>query len=146
MATLGSSETEPDADGGGAQNLVMTGSGENKIAVIKALREINQNWGLKEAKDMLRDLSGKMHEVISSFCLISRNKEIVKNEITRVYFKNLEPEEIKYYTDHFATLDKAGSYGIQDWIGLVGISHIEGSYFNVMGLPTSALYDCLKNF
>ena len=101
---------------------------------------------LKGAHDMLHELSGKMHEVISSFCLISRNKEIVKNEITRVYFKNLEPEEITYYTGHFATLDKAGSYGIQDWIGLVGISHIEGSYFNVMGLPTSALYDCLKNF
>jgi len=109
----------------------------------KALGKPND---LKEAKDMLRDLSGKMHEVISSFCLISRNKEIVKNEITRVYFKNLEPEEIKYYTDHFATLDKAGSYGIQDWIGLVGISHIEGSYFNVMGLPTSTLYECLKRF
>lgn len=100
----------------------------------------------KGAQAMLRELSGRMHEVISSFCLISKNKEVVRNEITRVYFKNLEPEEIAYYTDHYNTLDKAGSYGIQDWIGLVGVSSIEGSYFNVMGMPTAKLYTCLANF
>ncbi len=100
----------------------------------------------KGAQAMLRELSGRMHEVISSFCLISKNKEVVRNEITRVYFKNLEPEEIAYYTDHYNTLDKAGSYGIQDWIGLVGVSSIEGSYLNVMGMPTAKLYTCLANF
>jgi len=99
-----------------------------------------------EAQLMLQELSGKMHEVVSSFCLISRKKEIVRNEITRVYFKKLEPGEITYYIEKYETLDKAGSYGIQDWIGLIGISSIEGSYFNVMGLPTAKLYDCLKDF
>lgn len=100
----------------------------------------------QDAQLMLQELSGKMHEVISSFCLISRKKEIVSNETTRVYFKNLESEEIKFYVEHYETLDKAGSYGIQDWIGLIGISSIEGSYFNVMGLPTEKLYESLKNF
>lgn len=100
----------------------------------------------QDAELMLQELSGKMHEVISSFCLISRKKEIVRNETTRVYFKNLESEEIQFYIEHFETLDKAGSYGIQDWIGLIGVSSIEGSFFNVMGLPTEKLYESLKNF
>ena len=95
---------------------------------------------------MLSDLSGKKHEVVTSVCLLSRTKKIVFYTISDVWFKNLAEDEIHYYLENYKPYDKAGAYGIQEWIGYVGVNRIEGSFFNVMGLPIQDLYEHLKNF
>ena len=99
-----------------------------------------------EAIAMLQKLSGRKHEVITGVSL--RNGDRIHDfaACTDVHFKTLTMEEIAYYVDHYLPFDKAGSYGIQEWIGLIGIDHIEGSYFNVMGLPTHKLYRELQEF
>ena len=97
-----------------------------------------------EAIDMLTQLSGRSHEVITGVCLRETDQKITFESITTVTFDHLTIAEICYYIDHFKPYDKAGSYGIQEWIGLIGINHIEGSYFNVMGLPVQRLYQELK--
>jgi septum formation protein len=99
-----------------------------------------------DAIRMLIDLSGKPHEVITGVCLISLLKESVFIASTTVWFDHLEQSEIEEYVDEFKPYDKAGSYGIQEWIGYVGIHRIEGSYFNVMGLPIQQLYKELQYF
>lgn len=99
-----------------------------------------------EAQIMLQKLSGQCHEVITGVCLLALHKEVVFFDITQVYFKNLSPEEIIYYVQKYKPYDKAGSYGAQEWLGMVAIERIEGSYFNVMGLPVHKLYEELKNF
>jgi septum formation protein len=96
------------------------------------------------AFDMLRSLSGKKHEVITGVCILNKNTEVIFSDTTDVYFKNLSDEQIGYYLDHFKPYDKAGAYGIQEWIGMVGIEKISGSYFNVMGLPIHMVYSELK--
>ncbi len=98
----------------------------------------------KEAIDMLTKLSDKSHEVITSICLTSFHDQLVTHQTTRVHFEKLSLDQIEYYVDTFKPFDKAGAYGIQDWIGLIGISKIEGSYSSVVGLPTSLLYNSLK--
>jgi septum formation protein len=95
---------------------------------------------------MLQKLSGRMHKVITGVCLRSHDKEIIFSNETDVYFSKLTDEEIIYYVDQFKPFDKAGAYGIQEWIGYIGIEKIEGSYFNVMGLPVQQLYLELKKF
>lgn len=95
---------------------------------------------------MLKKLSAKMHLVVTGVCLLSSEKEVSFSEVTRVYFKPISDEAIKYYLDHFKPYDKAGSYGIQEWIGMTGIEKIEGSYFNVMGLPVHRVYEELVRF
>lgn len=95
---------------------------------------------------MLSDLSGKKHEVVTGVCLLSRTKKIVFYTISDVWFKNLAEDEIHYYLENYKPYDKAGAYGIQEWIGYVGVNRIEGSFFNVMGLPIQDLYEHLKNF
>lgn len=100
----------------------------------------------KEAFEMLRTLSGKKHEVVSAICLKSLKTINVDHDITQVYFKQLSEEEIEFYIKNFRPFDKAGAYGIQEWIGQIGIEKIEGSYFNVMGMPTHLLYNMLQNF
>ena len=95
---------------------------------------------------MLQSLSGQMHEVYTSVCLTSEQKQLVKHQVSRVFFKELTLEEILYYVDTFQPFDKAGAYGIQEWIGYIGIEKIEGSYPNVMGLPTDLLYQMLLDF
>jgi len=100
----------------------------------------------KEAFNMLRSLSGKKHRVITGVCLFSLKKEVVFSDTTEVYFSHLEDKQIQYYIDNYKPFDKAGGYGIQEWIGLVGIEKITGSYFNVVGLPIHKLYQELKNF
>jgi len=100
----------------------------------------------KEAKNMLLQLSGKMHEVITSIAITDNQHQIIVNDITKVYFKNLSLEQIDYYIKEFKPYDKAGSYGIQEWIGFIGVDKIEGSYFNVMGFPTHKFYEALINF
>jgi len=99
-----------------------------------------------DAFKMLQDLSNQTHEVITSVCLKSLDKTEVFHCITKVTFSDLSDEAIRYYLDNYKPFDKAGSYGIQDWIGLIGISKIEGSYTNVVGLPTEMLFLKLMNY
>ncbi len=97
----------------------------------------------EEAKQMLRNLSSQMHEVITSVCFTSKEFQRTVNDVTKVWFKTLSEEEIDYYLKNYKPFDKAGSYGIQEWIGYIGIEKIEGCYFNVMGLPTRLVYKTL---
>ena len=99
-----------------------------------------------DAFQMLQKLSGKTHEVITSVCLKSLQKEDIFNSITKVTFKELSSEEIQFYIDNYNPMDKAGAYGIQDWIGQIGVTKIEGSYFNVMGFPIHKIYSQLLKF
>lgn len=100
----------------------------------------------QEAIEMLNSLSGKEHKVITGVCLLTNEKQTAFSSITKVFFKELNEKEINYYIDKFQPYDKAGSYGIQEWIGLVGVERIEGSYFNVVGLPVQRLYTELMKF
>lgn len=99
-----------------------------------------------DAVDLLRALSGKEHQVISGVCLSSVNRQKSFNAVTNVQFKTLSEEEIRYYIQAYSPYDKAGAYGIQEWIGYAGITHIEGSFYNVMGLPVQNLYEEILNF
>ena len=97
-----------------------------------------------DAMRMLRQLSGKTHQVITGVCLTTNDKQVTFADVTDVSFADLTDEEIKYYVDNFRPLDKAGAYGIQEWIGLAGVTGIKGSYFNVVGLPVHRVYAELK--
>ncbi len=99
-----------------------------------------------EAVKMLNMLSGKAHEVITGVALTTKDKQSDFTVSTKVFFKTLTSEEIEFYIDNYKPFDKAGAYGIQEWIGMVGIERIEGSYFNVVGLPVQKLYSELKRF
>ncbi|WP_304217429.1 Maf-like protein [Phocaeicola plebeius] len=99
---------------------------------------------LEEAKEMLRELSGKTHQVITGVCLMTRDLQRTFSATTQVTFDVLTEDEIEFYVEKFRPLDKAGAYGVQEWIGFVGVSRLEGSYFNVMGLPVQRLYQELK--
>lgn len=96
-----------------------------------------------EAFEMLCSLSEKEHEVISSVALTTSKDQIVFSDSTEVSFKKLNTDEINFYIDKFEPFDKAGSYGIQEWIGYIGIKKIHGSYFNVMGFPVQKFYEAL---
>lgn len=96
-----------------------------------------------QAMEMLKSLSNKTHEVITSVCFATSESRRTVNASTRVSFCKLSDQEISYYINEFRPFDKAGGYGIQEWIGLIGIDHIEGSYFNVVGLPTHLVYETL---
>jgi len=100
----------------------------------------------KEAIRMLHELSGKQHQVISGVCLTSKRKQVSFHSISTVHFKKLTPIEIEYYVSQYKPFDKAGAYGIQEWIGSIGITHIEGSFYNVMGLPIQRLYEEIQKF
>lgn len=102
--------------------------------------------GYDDAFAMLQSLAGNTHEVITSVCIKSAAKQEVFHETTRVTFNPLTDEEIAYYLDKYQPYDKAGSYGIQEWIGLVAIARIEGSYANVVGLPVDKVYQKLSDF
>lgn len=97
------------------------------------------------AFEMLRALSGKKHEVMTSISIKSNYFQKIVNDTTVVYFKEISDEEINYYLDNYKPFDKAGAYGIQEWIGFIAIDKIEGSFFNVVGLPIHKLYDELMN-
>lgn len=107
-------------------------------------RILNKPADAAEAFDMLRALSGASHEVITGVCLLTKETKTVFHDTTKVYFKELSDEEINYYIQHYKPFDKAGAYGIQEWIGMIGIEKIEGSYFNVVGLPVQKLYTHLR--
>jgi len=100
----------------------------------------------KDAFEMLTKLSGKSHQVITGVCLKSIEKTITFSDTTKVWFKSLTSDEINFYIKTYQPFDKAGSYGIQEWIGYIGIEKIEGTYFNVMGLPVNLLYKRLYDF
>jgi len=100
----------------------------------------------EDAKAMLHKLSGKMHYVFTGVCLSSLRKEASFTAETKVFFRNMTAAEIDYYVSRFNPVDKAGAYGIQEWIGYIGVERIEGSYFNVMGLPVQKLYNALIHF
>ena len=98
----------------------------------------------EEARRMLRDLSGKTHQVITGVTLATTTFQKRFASVSQVPFAILTEEEISYYVNHYHPMDKAGSYGVQEWIGFIGVERIEGSYFNVMGLPVQRLYKELK--
>ena len=100
----------------------------------------------EDAQRMLREISGNTHEVITGVCILSSFNEKVFSVSTKVTFDLLSEEEINYYIKEFKPFDKAGAYGIQEWIGIAACSHIEGSYFNVVGLPVQRLYKELQSF
>ena len=95
---------------------------------------------------MLRQLSGRTHEVITGVCLATDSKQRTFSTTTRVRFAELTDDEINYYVAKYRPFDKAGSYGIQEWIGYVGVEAIDGSFYNVMGLPVQRLFQELKLF
>lgn len=97
-----------------------------------------------QALQMIKALSGKTHEVITSVCFTTSEKQKTVHAITRVSFSELEEDEIQFYINNFRPFDKAGAYGIQEWIGLIGVERLEGSYFNVVGLPTHLVYQSLR--
>jgi len=99
----------------------------------------------EEAVAMLKELSGKKHEVITSISIRSSAFQKIINDITVVYFKEITDEEINYYVKNYKPFDKAGAYGIQEWLGFIAIHKMEGSYFNVAGLPIHKLYKELMN-
>jgi septum formation protein len=100
----------------------------------------------EDAKNMLHELSGQTHFVITGVCLTSKQKQVSFSDKTYVTFGDLTDQEIEYYVEKYNPLDKAGAYGVQEWIGYVGVEKIEGLYFNVMGLPIFKLYRELKQF
>jgi len=99
-----------------------------------------------QAKEMLEKLSGKSHKVITGVCLLSKKNKSIFSSKTIVTFNDLDKFEIEFYVNKYKPFDKAGSYGIQEWVGLIGVKKIEGSYTNVVGLPASMVYTELKKF
>jgi septum formation protein len=125
---------------------------DNELVITSDTIVWNENKQLGKPKDrseaieMLQSLSGNIHEVITSVTLMTTLKTHSFYEITKVFFKELSQVEIDYYVDNYKPYDKAGSYGIQEWIGFVGIQKIEGDYFNVVGLPLFRLNEELGKF
>lgn len=114
--------------------------------VILGNKILNKPLDRPEAIQMLRELSGRTHLVMTGVCILSKEKEESFDDTTEVTFKHLSPAEIEFYVDHYKPYDKAGAYGAQDWIGMVAIEKIVGSYFNVMGLPIHKVHHHLVNW
>ncbi len=124
-----------------AQNdLVIT----SDTIVWKKDKAIEKPTNFNEAVQMLQILSNSKHEVITSVCFTGKDFQKTVFDVTEVWFKKLSLEEITYYINTYKPYDKAGSYGIQEWIGYVGVTKIAGSFFNVMGLPTHLVYETLR--
>ena len=109
-------------------------------------KALNKPKDRTEAVTMISSLSGTTHEVITSVCFTTSKKQVTINDTTKVTFKTLSSAEIDYYIDNFQPYDKAGGYGVQEWFGYIAVTHIEGSYFNVMGMPLHKVYDTLLTF
>ena len=126
--------------------------GENELLItadtVVVLDEtvLGKPDGEADAHRMLRALSGRAHRVISGMCVTTRDRCESFADTSIVHFDELTDDEIDYYIKHYRPLDKAGAYGIQEWIGNIGISGINGDFYNVMGLPTRKLYQLLKSF
>lgn len=106
-------------------------------------KALNKPENQEEAFTMISSLSGQTHQVMTSVCFTSLDNQITINDTTHVTFKELTQEEINYYITHYQPYDKAGAYGIQEWFGYIAVTKIEGSHFNVMGLPTHKVYETL---
>jgi septum formation protein len=125
---------------------------ENEIAITSDTivwlgdEVLNKPKDAAEAAEMLRKLSGRTHEVITAIALADQQRKIVLSDTTEVRFKALTENEIQYYIQHYKPFDKAGAYGIQEWIGYVGVTEIKGSFYTVMGLPVHLLYNALLGF
>ncbi len=124
------------------QTLVITA---DTIVELKG-RVINKPADRAEAIQMLQQLSANKHRVLTGVVLRSAEKQQAFTSVTEVWFKALKRDDIEYYVDHYQPFDKAGAYGVQEWIGLIGVSQINGSFYNVMGLPVAKLYEELSAF
>ena len=133
-------------------NKYLTQISENELLITADTVVVlgNQVFGkpvdYNDACNMLSLLSGNTHKVITGVCLITQNKQCHFSVSTNVTFSSLTKDEIEYYVKTYSPMDKAGAYGIQEWIGHVAVSSLEGSYFNVMGLPVQRIYKELKTF
>lgn len=114
--------------------------------VILGNKILNKPADRNEAIQMLTMLSGETHLVITAVCLLSREKVVSFDDRTEVTFAKLSQSEIEFYIDHYKPFDKAGAYGAQDWLGMIGVEKINGSYFTVMGLPIHKVYQQLMKF
>lgn len=123
-------------------NLVITAD----TVVVAGDEILGKPKNMDDACAMLEKLSGQTHKVVTGVCLTSANNQKHFSVVTEVTFKVLSDEEITYYVNHYKPLDKAGAYGIQEWIGYIGVTSISGSYFNVMGLPVQRIYEELNRF
>ena len=125
---------------------------EDELLITSDTVVWNNNTSLEKAANkedairMLNALSNNKHQVITALCIGDSNKRWTSYEVTEVHFRELKEEEIEYYVEHYQPFDKAGAYGIQEWIGLIGITHISGNYPTVVGLPTPLLYQGLIEF
>lgn len=124
------------------KNIVIT----SDTVVIQGEQVLGKPKDRDEAIEMLTLMSGDSHLVISGVCISHQSKQVIFDDITKVFFKELTLTEIEYYVDTYKPYDKAGAYGIQEWIGMIGITKIEGSYFNVVGLPVQQVYEALMQF
>lgn len=126
----------------GENDLVITAD----TVVIVGDEVLGKPKDAEDARRMLQLISGRTHQVITGVCLLTTDKERSFSVTTDVTFKQLSEDEIAYYIEHYKPFDKAGAYGIQEWIGYVGVTSINGSYFNVMGLPVQRLWEEIKKF
>lgn len=113
--------------------------------VIKDDKILHKPKDRKEAIEILKDLSGEMNEVVTGVCLRSQKTTKIFSAVTKVYFSELREEDIIYYVDEYKPFDKAGAYGIQEWIGQVGVERIDGCFYNVMGLPVHLVWEHLQD-
>ena len=127
--------------GEGSRPLLVIGG---DTIVVCGGRVLGKPEGEEDAVRMLCSLSGRTHKVYSGLCVLTDRLCLVDSDCSEVTFDNLPPEDVSYYVLHYRPLDKAGAYGVQDWIGYRGISHLEGSFYNVMGLPTHLLWRMLE--
>lgn len=134
--------TPEHIDGVGEDDIVMTAD----TTVVLGNEVLGKPADDAEARKMLRHLSGRTHQVVTGVCLTSRSKQSHFSVVTDVTFANLTDAQIDYYVDNYHPLDKAGAYGVQEWIGYVGVTRLEGSYYNVMGLPVQRIYEELQRF
>ena len=133
-------KSEPLKDSLSKSELLIT----SDTVVLRDNEILGKPFDRKEAIEMITSLSDKEHQVITGVCLTTHDRQITFSNSTTVQFDDLELVEIEYYVDNFKPYDKAGAYGIQEWLGYVGIKKIEGCYYNVMGLPMNALYQKIK--
>ena len=126
----------------GEDDLVITAD----TVVIVGDEVLGKPKDAEDARRMLQLISGRTHQVITGVCLLTADKEHAFSVTTDVTFKQLSDDEITYYIEYYKPFDKAGAYGIQEWIGYVGVTSINGSYFNVMGLPVQRLWEEIKKF
>jgi septum formation protein len=119
---------------------------ENQENQVWSSQILNKPVDAAEAKEMLRVLSGRVHRVITGLCVMTAEETISLSDTSYVYFKELTEWEIDYYIERCKPFDKAGSYGVQDFIGMIGIPKIEGSFYTVMGLPIHRVYEVLEKY